>query len=111
MATKQIIDAGALRSPQLERFLTASKQHFAVITDYATLEIFSGDPEGNLRRSLQIVSRFATQVIILRSNKQIWKLVPRTPAGLQRRLQDDRKTRNFPNYCRALFGGAERSQK
>jgi hypothetical protein len=111
MATKKIVDAGALRSPQLQGFLATSKQHFAVITDYTTLEIFAGKPEVNLRRSLQIVSRFAGQVIILKSNAQIWKLVPRRSPGLQRHLQDDRKTQNFLNYCQALFGDVERSQK
>jgi hypothetical protein len=111
MAIKKIVDAGALRSSRLQGFLASSKQHFAVITDYTTLEIFGGNPEVNLRRSLQIVSKFAAQVIILKSNAQIWKLVPRRTSRLQRHLQDDRKTHNFPNYCRALFGDAERSQK
>jgi hypothetical protein len=111
MVVKKIVDAGALRSPELETFLSASGQHFAVITDYATVEMFYGDPQVNLRRSLQIISKFSAQAIILKSNAQIWKLVPRNSAGLQRRLQDDRKTRNFPNYCRALFGDADRSQR
>ncbi len=111
MVIKKIIDAGALRSPELETFLSMSRQHFAVITDYATVEMFYGDPQVNLRRSLQIISRFSAQVIILKSNAQIWKLIPRNSAGLKRRLQDDRKTRNFSKYCRALFGDADRSQR
>jgi hypothetical protein len=111
MVIKKIVDAGALRSPELQTFLSTSRQHFAVITDYATLEMFYGDPQVNLRRSLQIISKFSAQVIILKSNAQIWKLVPSNSAGLQRRLQDERKTRNFPNYCRTLFGDANRSQR
>ncbi len=107
MVIKKIVDAGALRSPELETFLSTSSQHFAVITDFATAEMFYGDPQVNLRRSLQIISKFSAQVIILKSNAQIWKLVPRNSSG----LQDDRKTRNFPKYCRALFGDADRSQR
>ena len=111
MVIKKIVDAGALRSPELETFLSTSSQHFAVITDFATAEMFYGDPQVNLRRSLQIISKFSAQVIILKSNAQIWKLVPRNSSGLQRRLQDDRKTRNFPKYCRALFEDDDRSQR
>jgi len=111
MVIKKVVDAGALRSPELEKFLSTSKQHFAVITDYATIEMFYGNPQINLRRSLEIVSRFSEQVIVLKSNAKIWKLVPRNSAGLQKRLQDDRKTSKFPVYCRALFGNVDRSKR
>lgn len=68
--------------------------------------MFYGNPQINLRRSLEIVSRFPGQVIVLKSNARIWKMMPRSE-GLQSRLQDRKRTQAFPKYCQAMFSGDE----
>jgi hypothetical protein len=52
---KKVTDAGALRSPTLERFLRSSRHNAAVITDYASMESFKGEATINIRRSFQIL--------------------------------------------------------
>ena len=99
---KKVIDAGALRSPQLEDFLTASFKNTAVLTDYASMESFKGDGAVNIRRSLEILRRFPRQVVILKSTAEIGRLRPRS-AGLHSRLIDRKQTAGFPRYCSALF--------
>ena len=106
MIIRKVIDAGGLRSRELGNFLSRSNRHYAVITDYTTLEMFYGNPQINLRRSLEILSRFPGQVIVLKSNARIWKMMPHSE-GLQSRLQDRKKTQAFPRYCQALFSGDE----
>jgi len=65
---------GALRSPELENIPFEIQPAFR--RNYRLLQqqrCFYGDPQVNLRRSLQIISKFSAQVIILKSNAQIWK--------------------------------------
>ena len=102
--SKQVIDAGALRSAALEKFLRASRTNTAVITDYASMESFKGDGAVNIRRSLEIISRFPQQVLILKSTAEVCALRPRS-SGLHGRLLDRRQTAGFPKYCCALFNG------
>lgn len=99
---KKIVDAGGLRSPSLEDYLSQSRGHFAVMTEFVTMEMFGGNAAINVRESLAIISRFPSQVILLKGNAKISKLTGR-PGGLQKRLQDERKTQAFVRYCRALF--------
>ena len=98
---KKVVDAGSLRTPELESYLSKSAGNFAIITEFATLEMFYGDVDVNFRRSLAIICRFPQQVIILKSNAKISKMTPR-PRGLQKRLQDEAKTQNFVKFCRLL---------
>jgi hypothetical protein len=98
---KKVVDVGALRSVELEDYLAESRGHFAVITEFTTMEMFSGNPQVNVRKSLSMISKFPEQVILLKGNAKISKLASRS-AGLQRRLQDHRKTRSFVEYCRIL---------
>src|SRR5436190_23583261 len=102
---KKVIDVSALRSAALEDFVAASPTNMAVITDYASMESFKGDPAINIRRSLAILSRFAKQVVVLKSTAEICALRPRV-SGLHSRFLDRRQTKGFPKYCRALLNGA-----
>lgn len=101
---KKIVDVGALRGPDLESYLSKSRGNFAIITEFTTMEMFGGNPEVNVRNSLSIISKFLGQVILLKGHEEISKLNGRSQ-GLQKRLQDDRKTRFFVKYCQALFSG------
>lgn len=102
---KKIIDAGALRSPELSYFLAASPTNMAVICDYASMESFKGDGEINIRNSLRILSGHTRQVIILKSTSQI-TLLKAHSGGLHKRFTDYKQTEDFPAYCRAIFNGA-----
>jgi hypothetical protein len=99
---KKVIDAGALRSPKLKHFLAASPENSAVLTDYAAMEAFEGNGHVNVRKSLEILSHFPRQVLVLKSTREITRLRPRS-MGLQRRMIDEEQTRRFTSYCHALF--------
>jgi hypothetical protein len=101
---KKVVDVGALRGPDLENYLSKSHRNFAVITEFTTMEMFAGNPEKNLRESLSVVSKFLEQVILLKGHEEISKISGRSK-GLQKRLEDDGKTRAFMKYCQALFCG------
>src|SRR4051812_11474399 len=68
------------------------------------MEMFVGNPEKNLRESLSVISGFLEQVILLKGHEEISKLSGRSK-GLQKRMEDERKTRAFVKYCQALFSG------
>jgi hypothetical protein len=100
----KVIDAGALRSHKLQSYLDASPNNFAVITDYAAMESFKGDPIKNLRLSLRILADNPNRVIVLRSTRFISNLKPRKK-GLHSRFIDPDQTRTFPVYCNSIFDG------
>jgi hypothetical protein len=99
---KKVVDAGALRSSALTEFLTVSTNNVVVLTDYGSMECFKGEGSINIRRSLEIISRFPQQVAILKSTATISRLRPRK-TGLQNRFIDRKQTAGFPRYCSALF--------
>jgi hypothetical protein len=101
---KKVVDVGALRGADLEAYLSKSKKNFVVITEFTTMEMFVGNPQKNLRESLSVISKFLGQVILLKGHAEISKLSGRSK-GLQKRMEDEGKTRAFVKYCQALFRG------
>jgi hypothetical protein len=99
---KKIVDAGAMRSPLLAAYLAASSRNFAVLTDYACMESFKGNADVNLRKSLEILSQYPKQVIVLKGTAKIIRLQPRGH-GLHARLIDPKQTAGFGNFCRAVL--------
>jgi hypothetical protein len=98
---KKIIDVGALRSDALSIFLNADPENIAVLCDYAMMESFKGSGETNIRRSLQIVSRHGSQVILLKPTGVITAMQPTAPE-LPQSLIDQEHTDAFRTYCSAL---------
>jgi hypothetical protein len=91
---KKIIDSNKLQSEHLEKFLSRSPNHIAVLTDYAMMEAYKSDDLGVLYQSMEILSGHPTQVIILKGTQAVCGLSGRA-AGLQRRLIDIGQTRDF----------------
>jgi hypothetical protein len=103
---KKVIDAGALRSPELFAFLSSSARNIAVLTDYASMESFKGNAAINIRKSVEIVSRFPEQVLVLKSTREITQLRPRNK-GLLQRFVDQKQCEKFKHYCSALATGGD----
>jgi hypothetical protein len=101
MTRKFVIDSNALRSADLERFLSESDRNMAVLTDYVAMEAYKARRIETLVESFSIVSRFPRQVIVLRSSAVIARMSAR-PAGLERRLVDQAQTRGFGRYVKQL---------
>lgn len=61
---KLVIDQNQLRKPPLEKFLAASKENYAVLTDTAIFEMLKGNaPIYVADKSLKILSRFPDQLL------------------------------------------------
>ena len=98
---RKVIDSNQLRAPALKDYLAASRSNFAVLTDYAAMEAYAGESLTTLYHSLAIVSQFPKQVVVLKNTVLACGLNGRS-AGLQKRLIDERQTREFPQFVRAL---------
>src|SRR5882724_2200631 len=98
---RQIVDSNFLQSPKLRKYLSDSPQNLAVLTDYASMEAYKGDTLSSIYPSMQILSAYPRQVIVLKGTQTVCGLKGRR-RGLQRRMIDDGQTRGFPAWCRHL---------
>jgi hypothetical protein len=95
---KKVIDANFLRSPALDQYLLGNMENQVVFTDYACMECYKGNALENIRRSLDIVSKYPEQVIVLRGTREIIRsqangdLMPSD-------LVDFQQTTEFRNFC------------
>jgi hypothetical protein len=98
---RKVVDSNFLQSDGLRRYLAKSNQNYAVLTDYAAMEAYKGDTLRSIYRSMEILSRYPRQVIVLKGTQAVCGLRGRR-AGLQRRLIDERQTQGFGEFCRDL---------
>lgn len=98
---QKIVDSNRLQSDELRSYLGSSKKNVAVLTDFAAMEAYKGDTLASIYKSTEIVSEFPDQVVVLKGTQHVNRQSGR-PAGLQRRLIDDRQTREFTQYAPAL---------
>jgi hypothetical protein len=99
--TRLVVDSNALHCETLRAFLSASPNNYAVLNDYAAMEAYKGDTLKSIFPSMKIASEFSRQIIILKSTGHICSLSGRGQR-LQRRMIDERQTRDFPKFCRRL---------
>lgn len=98
---KKVIDSNQLQSENLRSFLAKSKSNRAVLTDYAAMEAYKGDTLSSIFRSMEVLCEFPDQVIVLKSTRFVCGLHGRSK-GLQKRLIDERQTREFPDFVHSL---------
>lgn len=98
---KRVIDSNALQTNELREYLAKSTQNFAVLTDFAGMEAYKGDPLKTVFKSMAVVSEFPKQIIILKGSAKVCGLSGRRK-GLQRRLIDEKQTAGFSEHIRAL---------
>src|SRR4030095_9836574 len=100
MSQSKVVDANFLRSPLLEAYLKASSTNLVVFTDHACMESYKGTSLVNLPRSLDIVSRYAQQVLVLRSTREIVALQSRSDyTTTAANLIDVGQTHGFRRFC------------
>ena len=98
---RKVVDSNFLQSEGLRRYLSKSDQNYVVLTDYAAMEAYKGDTLRSIYRSMEVLSQYPKQVIVLKGTLAVCGLRGRR-AGLQRRLIDERQTQEFGKYCRDL---------
>ena len=103
---RMVIDSNYLQAPALKKYLSESTENYAVLTDYAAMEPFKGEPQV-IYRSMEILAERPRQVIILKSTQEVCGLSSSDairPDG----LIDLDQTRGFPIFCQLLARGAAR---
>ena len=95
---KKVIDANYFQDPALENYLRADVSNKVVFTDYAGMEMYKGNAIKNVYNSIQIVSRYPKQVIILKHTSPAVKIggISNDP---QECLEDPIQTREFSRFC------------
>ena len=98
---RKVIDANYFQSPDLRRYLEASKANIAVLPDIAGMEAYKGDPVRNLELSYEILQRFPRQVLILRGTRIIIKTAADTK-NHTRWMVDKEQTAGFAKFYRQI---------
>jgi hypothetical protein len=97
---RMVVDSNYLQSPLLRDYLAASTENYAVLTSYAAMEAFKGDPQV-IYRSMAILAEHPKQVVVLKGTQHACGLSP-TEAARPDGLADIEQTRGFPLFCRQL---------
>jgi hypothetical protein len=99
---RKIVDSNFLRDDALKSYFSSSRWNFAILNDYAAIEAYKGDTLKSIYHSMEILTEYPKQVIILKSTRFVCGLQGRA-TGMQRRMIDEHQTRQFGRYCRALL--------
>jgi len=100
---KKIIDANFLRTPALEYYLKSSSEHFVVLNEYACIEAYKGNAIKSISKSMETLSLFPRQVIVLKSTRDVARLT--LSSRDVRQLEDVDDTKGFRSFCRAMHLG------
>src|SRR5216684_1517933 len=99
---RKVVDTNFLQSEELRAYLT-EPSNFAVVTDYAVMEVLQRDSAASIYKSMQILAEYPTQVIVLKSVSAVCILKTRRwSRGLQKRQIDRDQTSGFYEWCRKL---------
>jgi hypothetical protein len=98
-----VIDQNYLRepNPELHQYFTAG--NFVALTDYAGMESHKGNALLNLKRSMEIVSKYPAQVVVLKNWYQISRITQRGSKRLRPLLIDFEATRLFDSFCKQTY--------
>jgi hypothetical protein len=97
--TKKVIDANFFQDSGLEAYLSADQQNFAVFTDFACMESYKGNALISIQKSMEIVSRYPAQVVVLKPTREIIKSQHTTAATSSVSLEDLAQTSGFRQFC------------
>jgi hypothetical protein len=68
---RKVVDSNYMQSPKLRTYLSESWKNVAVIIDYAAMEAFKGNTLVSIFKSMEILSEFPKQVLVLKSTGSI----------------------------------------
>ena len=98
---RKVVDTNYLRDERLSEFLRASPSNIAVLPDYIAWEAYKKNPVQTLEKSLDILSNYASQVIVLKSMKRIVRQSYRRK-GYVKRMVDRQQTLEFGKFCKIM---------
>lgn len=95
---RKVVDANFLQDDRLRAFLEKDRANRVVLTDYAAMEAYKGDTLLSIFKSMEILSDYPSQVVILRGTKEVCGLNG-SGRGLAKRLIDHSQTKGFARFC------------
>ncbi len=98
---KVVVDSNYLRDERLAKYLRSSATNLAILPDYAAMEALKGDPVVGMYESMKVLARFPAQVQVLKTTLLVCGLSGASH-GLQRRLVDVPRSREFAVFCQRL---------
>jgi len=97
-----VIDSNKLQSDELEEFLKRNSSNRAVLTDFVAMEAYKGNTLVGIFKSLEIISKFPNQIVILKNSVSACRLSGRRKS-LQKRLIDQNQTNSFSIFIEHLI--------
>ncbi|MFH1876711.1 MAG: hypothetical protein ABH865_07450 [Candidatus Omnitrophota bacterium] len=94
----KIIDVGYLRDAKAEAYLKDDVNNLLAFTDFACMEALKGGVLSNIRNSLEIVAKYANQILILKCLPEIMK-VDYNLENFKETFIDADQTLTFPKFC------------
>lgn len=94
---KKIIDANFFRDSALADYLKSDIENKVVFCDYACMEAYKGNAIDNISRSIEIVSQFSEQVVVLKSTRDVIKLT--LSDNYLELMEDPAQTNEFKIFC------------
>jgi len=67
------------------------------------MEAYKGNSLVNLQRSLEIISRYPSQVIVLKGTKEIIPLTYKPLKRIRTNIVDYEQTESFPEFCSTIY--------
>ncbi|TXN73433.1 hypothetical protein [Methylobacterium sp. WL6] len=98
---QKVIDSNFLQDERLREYLKDSNKNIAVITDYACMEAYKGNYAVSVPKSMDIISRYPNQVLVLKGTTAIGALSGRS-SGLVRRMVSSKAIQEFKDFCSKL---------
>jgi hypothetical protein len=100
----KIIDVGYLRDKKkVEAYLKGDVNNLLVFTDYTCMESLKGDSLHNIKNSLEIVSEYSDQVVILKNTSEIMR-VDYNLMDFRKAFIDEKQTLSFSEFCIRVSG-------
>jgi hypothetical protein len=106
---RKVLDANCFQSPTpgrgrpvLEEYFQASKQNTVVFTELACMEAYKGNALVNVRKSMEVASRYPTQVLVLKATVDIIQQQARDPSSTADDFVDVEQTNGFAEFCEVL---------
>lgn len=95
---RKVIDTNYLQTEALFNYLNESKENIAIITEYTAIEAYKGDNSHTIYKSIETLSKFPQQVVVLKNTIDICGLNLKS-SELPEVLIDYEQTINFKLFC------------
>lgn len=96
---RKVLDANCFQHPCLEAYLRSSPDNYVVFTDFACMEMYKPTSLDSIHKSLGIVSRYPSQVLVLKPTPEIIALQNSDPHLSADDFVDLDQTRGFAQFC------------